>query len=58
MLLTVGFVRYYKKEDNGQPILTAHPHYNMWQEIPPLLSDGYRYARSRIGKPLEGDSDE
>ena len=38
----VGFTRYYKKEDNGQPILTAHPHYSMWQEVPPLLSDGIR----------------
>jgi hypothetical protein len=54
----IGFTRFYKKEDNGEPILTAHPHYHMWQQVPPLLNDGYRYFRSRIGKPLHGDSDD
>lgn len=29
-----------------------------WQRLPPLLSDGYRYFRCRIGYPLEGDSDD
>lgn len=51
----VGYVRYIaKKEDSGQPLLHSHPHYEAWQQLPGLVSDGYIYFRSVIGHPVDG----
>ena len=40
------------------PVLVVSRACWQWQRLPPLLNDGYRYFRSRIGYPLEGDSDD
>jgi hypothetical protein len=51
----LGYVRYVaKEEDSGKPMLHNHPHYDAWQQLPSLVSDGYIYFRSMIGHPVNG----
>ena len=52
----VGYTRYEKGHwDSGDGgVLSAHPHWPLWQEIPDLVRDGYHYTKVLVSSGSVG----